>query len=84
MDNKNYRWSQEDKIEITGLEYDILQKSIGIFEGAAVFEPAAKVRAAILSRMIEQNIAIEFVDDSQQELVEPNEEVGEVPNPTAE
>jgi hypothetical protein len=80
MDNKNYRWSPEDKIEITGLEYDILQKSIGIFEGAAVFEPAAKVRAAILSRMIEQNIAVEFVDDSQQE---PETEMNTV-DPTAE
>jgi hypothetical protein len=62
------------------LEYDILQKSIGIFEGAAVFEPASKVRAAILSRMIEQNIAVEFVDDSQQE---PETEMNTV-DPTAE
>lgn len=60
QEGKNYRWSPEDKIEITGIEFDIIQKSLAIFEGALVFQAASKVRADILGRMIESGIAKEF------------------------
>ena len=62
-DNKNYKWSPEDRIEITGLEYDVLQKTIAIFEGAIAFQAASKVRIDILSRMIENGIAKEIIDE---------------------
>lgn len=58
--NKNYKWSPEDTIEITGLEYDVLQKTVAIFEGAPAFSAASKVRIDILSRMVEKGIAKEY------------------------
>ena len=58
--NKNYKWSPEDKIEITGIEFDIFQKTISMFEGAPLFAAASKVRGEILQRMISEGIAQEF------------------------
>jgi len=70
---KNYRWSPNDKIEITGMEYDILQKTLAVFEGAYLFKDASKVKIDILQRMIEQGIATEF-DDTELPTAPPEPE----------
>lgn len=70
--NKNYKWSPEDKIEITGIEFDVFQKVIGMFEGALIFQGALQVRKDILTRMVAQGIAVEF---------DPTAEMAQAPAP---
>lgn len=48
-----YSWNPEDKIEITGIEYSIIQKTL------AMFEPALSVSQAIFNRMLENGTAKE-------------------------
>lgn len=58
--NKNYKWSPEDQITITGIQFDVLQKTISMFEGAPLFQAASKVKNEILTKMISDGIAVEF------------------------
>jgi len=51
--NATYSWNPEDKIEITGIEYSIIQKTL------AMFEPALSVSQAIFNRMLENGTAKE-------------------------
>lgn len=63
--NKVIQWAPEAKIEITGLEYDAFQKTMGFLEQ---FIPALQAKNDILKRMLDQGIAYEF--DTTQELTE--------------
>ncbi len=51
--NSTYSWNPTDKIEISGIEYSIIQKTL------AMFEPALATSQAIFQRMLEQGIAKE-------------------------
>lgn len=71
--NKNYKWSPEDQITITGIEFDVFQKTILMFEGAPLFQAASKVKNEILGRMISKGIAVEFDPNELQQGSNPNQ-----------
>lgn len=56
---KNYKWDPADSVTITGLEYDVLRKTVDIFRGAAPFAAAVSVVDAIFARMITEGLAKE-------------------------
>lgn len=70
--NQTYSWSPEDKIEITGIEYSILQKTL------AMFEPGLQVTQAIFQRMLEAGVA-KTQDETEQ--FESEDEIPFTPAP---
>ena len=58
------------------MEYDIIQKTLAVFEGAYLFKDAAKVKLDILQRMIDQGIATEFEDTTLPPTTPENETLG--------
>jgi len=70
---KNYRWEPTDKIEISGAEFDIFQRSIALFEGALIFQAALQVRTDIIARMVEAGVAKEFDSGALSDESAPSE-----------
>jgi hypothetical protein len=73
--NKNYKWSPEDKITITGAEFDVFQRTVLVLtEVLTTFLPeAVEVRKTIVERMIAEGIAKEY-EESTEVLEEQNGE----------
>lgn len=67
--NATYSWNPEDKIEITGIEYSIIQKTL------AMFEPALSVSQAIFNRMLENGTAKEQGASEPEAETAPEESV---------
>lgn len=68
MDNKkNYKWSTEDKITITGAEFDVFQRTVLVLtEVLTTFLPeAVDTRKTIVERMIAEGIAKEYEESSE-------------------
>lgn len=72
--NKNYKWSPEDKITITGEQFDVFQRTVAVMsEVLTTFLPIAiQTRKDVIEGMIAQNIAKEIPETEevvvQQEL----------------
>ena len=69
--NQVYSWNPEDKIEISGIEYSLIQKTL------AMFEPALQVSQSIFQRMLEAGIA-----KTQEENDSPQSGIPFIPEPT--
>lgn len=74
LKTKNYKWEPDAEIKITGLEFNLFQKALALFEGSQfgdiALKPAFNVKADILTRMINEGIAVEFEGTPQQPPVE--------------
>jgi len=74
--NQNYKWSPEDKITITGAQFDSLQRFVAVMsEVLTAFMPdAIQTRREIVEQMIEQGIAKSYSEQSDSEgtIEEPN------------
>jgi hypothetical protein len=62
--NKNYKWSPEDKITITGEQFDVFQRTVAVMsEVLTTFLPIAiQTRKDVIESMIAQNIAKEMIE----------------------
>jgi hypothetical protein len=80
--NQNYKWSPEDKITITGAQFDSLQRFVAVMsEVLTAFIPdAIQTRKEIVEQMIEQGIAKSYSEQSDSEGT--IEESPEVINPS--
>jgi hypothetical protein len=68
-----YSWNPEDKIEITGIEYSIIQKTL------AMFEPALSVSQAIFNRMLENGTAKEQGSPEPEDVAKSEPEAESAP-----
>ena len=77
--NQNYRWQPEDKITITGAQFDSLQRFVAVMgEVLTAFIPdAMETRKQIIEQMIEQGVAKAYTeeDGSVEEELSTEEEV---------
>jgi|688.fasta_scaffold22514_11 hypothetical protein len=72
--NKNYKWSPEDKITITGEQFDVFQRTVAVMsEVLTTFLPIAiQTRKDVIESMIAENIAKEMPET--EEVVEEESE----------
>lgn len=74
--SKTWAWDPEAKIEITGIEYSILQKSLTFpHQLSALFEPASAIAHTIFQRMVDSGIAREQGETAPTQEYIPTSEV---------
>jgi hypothetical protein len=82
--NQNYKWSPEDKITITGAQFDSLQRFVAVMsEVLTAFIPdAIQTRKEIVEQMIEQGIAKSYSEEPSPEGPTEESPSQEVINPS--
>lgn len=84
--NQNYRWQPEDKITITGAQFDSLQRFVAVMgEVLTAFIPdAMETRKQIIEQMIEQGVAKAYTEGEPEAEAEvgPEQPTEEAINPS--